>query len=605
MKIILIIIIIAALIYLSVYLEKQISKKDNILSKFKKNYELNNSIESHDIESLLIKSLPHSFKYVGYELVPVHMLKAEYQFNCLIKYRAGSIDSHSYQAAMNNYNIAYQSYQIANGAYQRGLEAAMSRGEGQKYIMWNSSPSKPSKPDESDYVSYSSKMNEMSITEAAGTEYSALKIIPNHYLYKISEKCLANKSILENEIEFIASKYYKSIINKKIARLVNHKNSTDIKVDQNSYQKAYEKAISAATKTAETKLQGYYYADLSVAAQVSDCHVSEFNSVIIVTSIKKNSKNGDVKRLFSDINAPGVFFYETSYSLIALAAAFLIGLLVLVIFIEPKKDSISYVDKETAAEAPRPYAAADIPKKDLSESQKAEQSAAQLVDEAELAYDQENYARSLNILKRAKDLGSKNQEILKRINILSNNLLDAFIVRAEIEYQNNRLEKALLNINAAKSISTSAKVNAISSIEEMIVTSLNENTQSINKSDSDTANLNVQDDSPSKLKLSTPSGLLNSNMSNQAESKNINQNMTAINSVCEYSIKKPLLCESRNRNTQTCEWDFNACGKPKIYRQKSKVTCDGRVSFSLTSNGSQLIVTDGCRAQFVPDSDGM
>mgnify|MGYP006982822666 CR=1 FL=1 len=50
--IILILIIIAALIYLSVYLEKQISQKNNILSKFKKDYELNSLVGNDEIENI-------------------------------------------------------------------------------------------------------------------------------------------------------------------------------------------------------------------------------------------------------------------------------------------------------------------------------------------------------------------------------------------------------------------------------------------------------------------------------------------------------------------------------------------------------------------------
>lgn len=67
---------------------------------------------------------------------------------------------------------------------------------------------------------------------------------------------------------------------------------------------------------------------------------------------------------------------------------------------------------------------------------------------------------------------------------------------------------------------------------------------------------------------------------------------------CPYSRSQPLTCSSRQGQPAYCDWNFKACGNPRISKKESKTTCDGKVNWDTDSN--QLIVTEGCRAQFVP-----
>ncbi len=67
---------------------------------------------------------------------------------------------------------------------------------------------------------------------------------------------------------------------------------------------------------------------------------------------------------------------------------------------------------------------------------------------------------------------------------------------------------------------------------------------------------------------------------------------------CPYSRSQPLTCSSRQGQPAYCDWDFKACGNPRISKRESKTTCDGKVSWDPGNN--QLIVIEGCRAQFVP-----
>ncbi len=67
---------------------------------------------------------------------------------------------------------------------------------------------------------------------------------------------------------------------------------------------------------------------------------------------------------------------------------------------------------------------------------------------------------------------------------------------------------------------------------------------------------------------------------------------------CAYSFSKPLSCASRGRQPTSCAWDFQACGNPVLGKTESKTSCNGKVSAD--RNNGQIIVTEGCRALFVP-----
>lgn len=67
---------------------------------------------------------------------------------------------------------------------------------------------------------------------------------------------------------------------------------------------------------------------------------------------------------------------------------------------------------------------------------------------------------------------------------------------------------------------------------------------------------------------------------------------------CPYSRGQPLTCSSRQGQPAYCDWNFRACGNPRISKKESKTTCDGKVDWD--TENDQLIVTEGCRAQFIP-----
>ena len=67
---------------------------------------------------------------------------------------------------------------------------------------------------------------------------------------------------------------------------------------------------------------------------------------------------------------------------------------------------------------------------------------------------------------------------------------------------------------------------------------------------------------------------------------------------CPYSRDQPLTCSSHGSRPAYCEWNFSACGNPRLSKKESKTTCNGKVNWDPDNN--QLIVVDGCRAQFVP-----
>lgn len=69
---------------------------------------------------------------------------------------------------------------------------------------------------------------------------------------------------------------------------------------------------------------------------------------------------------------------------------------------------------------------------------------------------------------------------------------------------------------------------------------------------------------------------------------------------CPYSTANPLRCASRDRQPTYCAWDFAACGEPQLLKQESKTTCNGKMS--VDRGYGRIVVIDGCRGQFVPES---
>ncbi|MGH8049572.1 MAG: SHOCT domain-containing protein [Arenimonas sp.] len=70
--------------------------------------------------------------------------------------------------------------------------------------------------------------------------------------------------------------------------------------------------------------------------------------------------------------------------------------------------------------------------------------------------------------------------------------------------------------------------------------------------------------------------------------------------VCPYSRAQPLTCSSRQGQPAYCDWNFKACGMPRLLKKESKTTCDGKMQNDPESN--QIIVVDGCRGKFIPEN---
>jgi cytoskeletal protein RodZ len=68
---------------------------------------------------------------------------------------------------------------------------------------------------------------------------------------------------------------------------------------------------------------------------------------------------------------------------------------------------------------------------------------------------------------------------------------------------------------------------------------------------------------------------------------------------CEYMASSPLVCESRKDQPAMCSWNYSSCGSPRLQKKLSKSSCNNRVTLDVQNN--QIIVTAGCRAQFVPE----
>lgn len=70
--------------------------------------------------------------------------------------------------------------------------------------------------------------------------------------------------------------------------------------------------------------------------------------------------------------------------------------------------------------------------------------------------------------------------------------------------------------------------------------------------------------------------------------------------VCPYSRAQPLTCSSRQGQPAYCDWNFKACGMPRLLKKESKTTCDGKMQSDPESN--QIIVVEGCRGKFIPEN---
>lgn len=69
---------------------------------------------------------------------------------------------------------------------------------------------------------------------------------------------------------------------------------------------------------------------------------------------------------------------------------------------------------------------------------------------------------------------------------------------------------------------------------------------------------------------------------------------------CPYSRAQPLTCSSRQGQPASCDWNFKACGMPRLLKKESKTTCDGKMHTDPSSN--QIVVVDGCRGKFIPEN---
>lgn len=68
---------------------------------------------------------------------------------------------------------------------------------------------------------------------------------------------------------------------------------------------------------------------------------------------------------------------------------------------------------------------------------------------------------------------------------------------------------------------------------------------------------------------------------------------------CPYNVANPLKCASRDRQPTACAWNFEACGMPRLFKQESKTTCNGKMSADQATG--RIIIVDGCRGLFVPE----
>jgi len=90
-------------------------------------------------------------------------------------------------------------------------------------------------------------------------------------------------------------------------------------------------------------------------------------------------------------------------------------------------------------------------------------------------------------------------------------------------------------------------------------------------------------------------------LASASNSNYIPENKTTKNDYmpCEYTLSSPLVCESRQDQPAMCSWSYSSCGSPRLQKKLSKSSCNNRVTLDVQNN--QIIVTAGCRAQFVPE----
>lgn len=69
---------------------------------------------------------------------------------------------------------------------------------------------------------------------------------------------------------------------------------------------------------------------------------------------------------------------------------------------------------------------------------------------------------------------------------------------------------------------------------------------------------------------------------------------------CPYTRAQPLTCSSRQGQPAYCDWNFKACGMPRLLKKESKTTCDGKMRTDPENN--QIEVVDGCRGKFIPEN---
>lgn len=68
---------------------------------------------------------------------------------------------------------------------------------------------------------------------------------------------------------------------------------------------------------------------------------------------------------------------------------------------------------------------------------------------------------------------------------------------------------------------------------------------------------------------------------------------------CPYTIANPMKCYSHDRQPTACAWDYAACGMPRLIKQESKTTCNGKMTAEQATG--RIVVVDGCRGLFVPE----
>lgn len=68
---------------------------------------------------------------------------------------------------------------------------------------------------------------------------------------------------------------------------------------------------------------------------------------------------------------------------------------------------------------------------------------------------------------------------------------------------------------------------------------------------------------------------------------------------CPYSRAQPLTCSSLQGQPASCDWNFRACGTPRLLKRESKTTCDGKMHTDPQNN--LIVVVDGCRGKFIPE----